>query len=981
MNSKVFSKTPTVTVVDNRGLSVREIAWHRHPDTPHITDERITRHQYNARGFLTQSADPRLHQAERTNFRYLMDLAGSVLCTVSADAGTTLNLNDAASRPFMAFSNINKSDDGKTDTSQAVTRTWQYENATLPGRPLSVTEQTAGKAAHITERFIYAGNSDEEKALNLAGQCVDHYDTAGLVQIDSIALTGLPLSVTRRLLKDADNLNAVADWKGEDASVWNDLLESEAYTTLTTVDTNGVVLTSTDAKGNVQRMAYDVAGQLSGSWLTLKEGTEQVIVKSVAYSAAGQKLREEHGNGVVTTCTYEPQTQRLIGLKTERPVGHAVRAEVLQDLRYEYDPVGNVLKVSNEAEEIRFWRNQKVVPENIYVYDSLYQLVSAAGREMASTGQQSSSLPSVYSFDDVTYSNYTRKYRYDRAGNLTQIRHSAPATNNSYTTDITVSDRSNRGVMSVFTEQPADVDALFTVGGLQQSLLPGQKLTWTPRQELLKVTPVARDGGTDDSEHYRYESNSQRILKVSRQKTANSTRLQRVVYLPGLELRKSIDGETETELMQVISVDLAAQAQVRVLHWETGRPYDIQNNQLRYTYINLTGSGSMEIDGEGHLISKEEYYPFGGTAVWSARSQAEADRKTIRYSGKERDATGLYYYGYRYYQPWAGRWLSSDPAGTLDGLNLFRMVRNNPVTLYDSDGQFPGQNLFSSGASTPAGTARSSVGPTIGVAVRLVLDSAMAGILAGTTTVINDAIYGTDENGGSLAPGSFTNPVTLILLALAPVIQEYANSFILSFLPELIERTPETGSSIIMIGTGNSRANIMVPLNMAGNYIGNIAGHYAGEAMGGVPGYLGASLSEFIGELSINVTESALLGGFFRDYIMIAPGIRSNGYREHVIGEARERANSAFIDVSIDLMVEAISVATENPFLTNLPNALSGVIGYLPGTTSRRRRFIRNSANNADLPLAPLDRQAPPVEIRINTLGNSYPTYQRERLI
>ncbi|MBL5950358.1 hypothetical protein JBO38_21790, partial [Enterobacter asburiae] len=42
--------------------------------------------------------------------------------------------------------------------------------------------------------------------------------------------------------------------------------------------------------------------------------------------------------------------------------------------------------------------------------------------------------------------------------------------------------------------------------------------------------------------------------------------------------------------------------------------------------------------------------------------------------------------GYRYYQPWAGRWLSSDPAGTVDGLNLFRMVRNNPVSMKDNDG-------------------------------------------------------------------------------------------------------------------------------------------------------------------------------------------------------------------------------------------------------------------------------------------------------
>ncbi|HDT4320200.1 TPA: RHS repeat protein, partial [Klebsiella aerogenes] len=114
----------------------------------------------------------------------------------------------------------------------------------------------------------------------------------------------------------------------------------------------------------------------------------------LTYSAAGQKLCETHGNGVVTTYSYEAETQRLIGIKTERPAGHASGTRVLQDLRYEYDPVGNVLSVRNDAEKTRFWRNQKVVPENTYVYDSLYQLVSATGREMTNAGQQGSSLPS-----------------------------------------------------------------------------------------------------------------------------------------------------------------------------------------------------------------------------------------------------------------------------------------------------------------------------------------------------------------------------------------------------------------------------------------------------------------------------------------------------------------------------------------------------------------------------------------------------------
>lgn len=698
----VHKKTPSVTVLSNRGLAVRDIVYHRHPDTPDNTDERITRHQFDARGFLQQSADPRMKASGLSNFSYITSLSGQVLRTESTDAGTSLALNDAAGRPVMKVSQI-RTDNGKDDRSCAVTQTFQYEGADSAGRPLSTTEQIAGQRAQVTERFMYAGNSDAEKALNLAGQCVSHYDTAGLVQTDSVALTGVPLSVTRRLLKDADNPDAVADWQGEDVSARNDLLATETFTTLTNHDATGAVLTTTDAEGNLQRVAYGVAGLLTGSWLVLKGGTEQVIVKSLTWSAAGQKLREVHGNGVVTTYTYEPQTQRLTGIKTERPAGHASGTKVLRDLRYEYDPVGNVLKINNDAEEPRFWRNQKTVPENTYTYDSLYQLVRATGREKAGAGQQGSHLPSAivpFPTDDTAYTNYTRTYTYDSAGNLAQIRHS-PAAGSGYTTRITVSNRSNRGVLSSLTDNAAEVDALFTAGGQQKQLQPGQNLTWTPRNELLKVTPVVRDGTTDDSESYRYDAGSRRVLKIGTQNTANSMHTQRVLYLPGLELRTESSGDKETERLQVISVGEAGRAQIRVLHWDSGKPEGIGNDQLRWSYDNLIGSSNLELDGDGNIISREEYYPYGGTAVWTARSVAEANYKTVRYSGKERDATGLYYYGYRYYQPWAGRWLSADPAGTVDGLNLFQMVKGNPVSYIDDNGlMFKILNLSRSGRGT-----------------------------------------------------------------------------------------------------------------------------------------------------------------------------------------------------------------------------------------------------------------------------------------
>ncbi|WP_175650667.1 RHS repeat domain-containing protein [Pseudomonas sp. Marseille-P9899] len=686
MNTSLFRNTPTVTGFDSRGLRVRDITYHRHPDSPNDTSERISRHVFNAQGFLVRSADPRLHEKGLANFIYQTDLVGKVLSTVSADAGITLALYDAAGRPGLAISNLSVAEDGAPDTSEVVTRIWQYEEEDMPGRPLAVTEVSADGSVHVTERFVYGANSPAEQAMNLAGRCVRHYDTTGLLQTDSVGLTGASLCVTRHLLSEVENPTVVANWLPEGMAAWEGLLAEEKFSTVTTTDATGAVLSITDAKGNVQRVTYDVTGQLSSSWLTVAGGAQQIIVGSLTYSAAGQKLCEVHGNGVMTTYTYEPGTQRLSGIRTERAGDPSSGAKVLQDLRYKYDPAGNVLKMSNAAEEVRFWRNQKVMPVNAYGYDSLYQLVAATGREMANAGQRNSRLVTSTEFNNTTYANYTRTYTYDRSGNLTRIRHSAPGTNNSYTTDITVSDRSNRGVLSTLTESPAQVHALFTAGGRQLLLQAGQSLNWTPRGELQRVVPVARIGAPDDVESYRYDSASQRLLKFSTQKISSSMQTQRVVYLPTLELRNTTRASAPTESLQVITVGESGRARVRVMHWEIGKPEGISNDQVRYCYENLQGSSSLEVDGNGRVISQEEYYPYGGTSVLTASSDVEVAYKTVRYSGKERDATGLYYYGYRYYQPWVGRWLSADPLGAVDGLNPFCFCGGNPVSYIDKSG-------------------------------------------------------------------------------------------------------------------------------------------------------------------------------------------------------------------------------------------------------------------------------------------------------
>ncbi|MEX0447665.1 RHS repeat-associated core domain-containing protein [Xenorhabdus sp. SGI246] len=687
MAQTLYSKTPSVVVMDNRGLNVRTVQYYRHPDNVDLTDERISFSQYTLAGFPERIFSPRQYDLWKRDHSIKPDrasiqsLSGMALRTEGADDGVAMALNDIAGRPVISVD------------AMGVKRRYLYEENHLAGRLLSITEQAPDQESSVVERFVWSGNSQQEKAYNLVGTCVSRYDTAGREEFQSISLLGSPLKITRQLLPD----DIEADWQGNTPNDWNTSFSGNvsedsfittsfttaSFTTHMTTDVTGALLTQTDAMGNQQRYEYDRAGQLKSHWLTPAQGEEKNIIASLTYSAAGQTLTQKEGNGILTTNLYEQKTQRLSESRVERPSDHPSGAAVLQNFHYKYDPVGNVVSVYDHAQTVRYWRNQKISPENQYTYDSFYQLVSATGREMSVLSGSISSLPSplipVSNGDDV-YTNYIRRYTYDRGNNLTQIQHNASGSRNNHVTSLTVSSRNNRAVLSTFTTDPEQVDAWFDAGGHQTSLLPGQKLTYNQRGELSRVIPVSRDTEKDE-EWYRYNEDSQRLVKVSQHLNGNTQRKARTVYLPGLELRTMFRGNTLNEELHIITV-----GHVRLLHWVSGQPAEIKGDQLRYSYSNFIGSSAMEVDEAGKVISQEEYYPYGGTSIWTVRNQTEAAYKFHRYSGKERDATGLYYYGLRYYQPWTGRWLSADPGGIIDGLNMFSMVHNNPVNGVDSDG-------------------------------------------------------------------------------------------------------------------------------------------------------------------------------------------------------------------------------------------------------------------------------------------------------
>ncbi|WP_371926011.1 RHS repeat domain-containing protein [Pseudomonas sp. PB101] len=653
MNAHHHAATPTLSVIDPRALTVRSIGYCRHPDSPEI-DPRITRQRFDAAGRLIESWDPRLWgSAPKPNLTTRYGLSGQPLLTDSVDAGWQLSLPDQMGLPCSFWDARGSQRHTEFDDQQ---------------RPVTVTEQAAGDRLRVVERMTYGDSGPVFAEHNRCGQLIRHDHPAGTQCAFDYGLLGAVLVEEQRFLSDLET----PDWPLDldERETW---LEAQSFITRHTFNPGAELQRQTDAVGNVRTFSYDVAGKLSVVWLQMADPGKppQRPVSDIRYNAQDQVERETAGNGVVTRIEYAADDGRLIRL-----VAAVGNRNPLQDLNYVYDASGNIVELHDLSQPVTHFNNQRIDPINRYRYDSLYQLVEAQGWEV-SQPSHGPALPTLLPtpLDPNQRRNYTQRFEYDRGGNLITRQHSGAPGFSMFT-----SASSNRSLGQrddgSFPGEP-DIASGFDAAGNQQELQRGQAMLWDIRNQLHRVTLVNREADPDDYECYRYDRPGHRLRKTGFAHTSGRTLRTEVRYLPSLEIHRQAGGEEH----HVISIE-AGRSNVRTLHWPSG----VHDDQLRYSLSDHLGSSTLELDDEAGVLTREHYYPFGGTACWAGKSALVAKYKTIRYSGKERDATGLYYYGYRYYAPWLQRWICPDPAGDVSDLNRYLMVKNNPVVFFDQEG-------------------------------------------------------------------------------------------------------------------------------------------------------------------------------------------------------------------------------------------------------------------------------------------------------
>ncbi|GIG69236.1 SpvB/TcaC N-terminal domain-containing protein [Phytomonospora endophytica] len=649
--------TPSSIEVDALGRTVTATARNG-------GDPIVTRSSYDIQGNLTSVIDPLGREA----FAYHHDLAGRVWRADGIDAGRRDTVLDALGGTIEVRDTKGALSLSAFDLAHRPVRVWARNDASGP-----VT---------LRQRLRYGdGGTPAQppatraaaKANNLLGRMTRHYDEAGLVMIVHVDFKGNVLDSTRQVIADAPVQAVYAaaaangwtvtpfqvDWVKPDT----ELLETVSYRTGTEYDALNRIkrqLLPTDVENRRRevRAHYNSAGGLRS---VLLDGA--VYVDRIFYDARGQRTLIGYGNGVVTRCAYDPDTFRLVRLRSER------NGVVLQDLRHEYDLVGNVLAIRDRTPGCGL----PVSPDALdrgFTYDPVYRLATANGRE-------TDTVPAAPPWTDLPRGNditktrpYTETYAYDAAGCLLRLTH---ASANGFTRDFTHEAGSNR--LRRMTVGATPFDYSFDATGNLVGETATRHFGWNHADQLIAFG--TQTAGAEPSVHaqYLYDADGRRVKKLVRRQGGGVTVTHYVG--DGFEHHRWKTG-ANNQIHVMDDRQRIAMVRVGAPHPDDGGP------AVAVHLADHLGSSAVVVDGAGAFVSREEYTPYGETSFGSY------GRKRYRFTGKERDEeSGLSYHQARYYAPWLARWTCCDPIGMAGGLNQYLYAAADPMRLVDPHGQAP----------------------------------------------------------------------------------------------------------------------------------------------------------------------------------------------------------------------------------------------------------------------------------------------------
>ncbi|MEM7373663.1 MAG: SpvB/TcaC N-terminal domain-containing protein [Bacteroidota bacterium] len=670
------AQTPSVTHYDSLGRMLLSVEHNKDVSTG--GDEFLsTWAKRDSEGNLLEVVDARGNVAES----YQYDMLGNNVYQTSMDSGQRWQLLNIMDHPLRTWDERNHE--------------FQYFYDSLHRPSYSKVIGGDGPIAldHIFDRMIYGeslllpdrSNEAALQARNILGESIQHYDTAGMIDTPDYNFKGQALSSTRRLFR---KYKEVANWTM--ANMATDL-ESTAFTFSTETDALGRITRQIAPDGSIIQPGYNEGGLLTSETVHHPgDATPTLYIVDIDYNEKSQREKIVYGNQVMTRFYYDRETFQLNRLESKRQ-----NNDLLQDWQYTYDPVGNITHVEDRNMPVVFFDNQKITSLSEYTYDALYRLVEATGRE----NDAPMTFDSKDNWNDMPYTqmmrpgdpmamrNYVQQYQYDAVGNISQMNHQAVG--NNWTRTYAYQTSNNR-LISTQVGSQSYAYAHHAQHGFITEMPHLEDIGWNFLEQLTKAVRQRRtDGGTAETTWYQYDGSGERIRKVTdNQASPGVTPMKKEerIYLGGYEVYQKHSG-THAGLER-ISLSLIDEGHRYVMIERRNAIDDGTEQQLtRYQLHNYQGSAALELDSAAQLISYEEYHPYGTTAYQARNADIKSAAKRYRFTGMERDEeSGLSYHSARYYLPWLSRWLSPDPIGIDDHINVYTYTRLNPIKFVDGSG-------------------------------------------------------------------------------------------------------------------------------------------------------------------------------------------------------------------------------------------------------------------------------------------------------
>ncbi len=427
------------------------------------------------------------------------------------------------------------------------------------------------------------------------------------------------------------------------------------------VDSSGTVLFGYDAHGNkvwesktidgitkTTTWTYDMLGRviemrypddtqpvklhyaLSGGGLIRIEDVN--LGKDILSSACinctekfGELTKITFGNGTSSQFKYSDKSKNF---RLSRITHSFVGLD--RDFNYEHDALGNVQSI-NSSSEPSYSRS--------YAYDGLSRLVEVSG-----TG-------SVIPNESFTYSGTNNLL-------IKSIN------DESVEFDYGIDQRPYQVTRTTNSQTQEQKSFGYDANG-NMVARNGQTITYNYDNMPIKV----QDTSSESTYTYDFSEN-----RVKTQTGSNVT----LYFNPYFEIRSTAQGTESIKHYYMGGTRIAT-------HAYTGTQ---SGGETQWYHGDHLGSTASVSNSEGQLVFEGLYTAFGEIAVATLHN-GEQDEPIYKYTGKELDGTGLYYYESRFYDPTLGKFIQPDTLldkGPVMGMNRYAYTMNNPVTYRDPDG-------------------------------------------------------------------------------------------------------------------------------------------------------------------------------------------------------------------------------------------------------------------------------------------------------